>query len=159
MTSAVRLGPLFSRGWTKGILFLGEASWTQSAPFCWVLPTMVVAVAGPLLSSLTDLVFSLWLHCLPNESILPSEMTPSIKTVKSAVARPHPTVPRLPVILPSVTALYMSSPLTGHFATCQSVVCIVNYANVTSRKAGVFTCYSYLSVQPCYPVLGCSSRT
>lgn len=62
---------------------LGEALWTRSAPFCWVLPTMVVTIAGPLLSSLTVVVFSLWLHCLPNESILPSEVTPSIKTVKS----------------------------------------------------------------------------
>lgn len=95
---------------------LGEALWTRSAPFCWVLPTMVVAIAGPLLSSLTVVVFSLWLHCLPNESILPSEVTPSIKTVKSAVASPPPAVPWLPVILPSVIALYMS-PLTGHFAS------------------------------------------
>lgn len=65
---------------------LGEALWTPSAPFCWVLPTMVVSIAGPLLSPFTVLVFSLWLHCLPNESILPSEVTPSIRTAKSAVA-------------------------------------------------------------------------
>lgn len=77
---------------------------------------MVTALAGPASLPLSVLRLSLWFHYLSNESVLPSEMTPFIETVKSAVAWPQPTVPWLPVTLPLSLCHACHCHHTGHYA-------------------------------------------